>query len=126
MAVRSFSTTGGSETGPSAAGRARPPQATHYDAIGSVVGLAGGTKLTDSYSYEAFGNQRARTATSTQPFQYLGNSWDSTLAKVSATDRSRIFLFNTFSKRRTLEILDFAGSRGVRVERKARIRFVQP
>jgi len=42
------------------------------------VVLSAGTNLTDSYSYDAFGNVRTRKGTSTQPFQYLGNSFDST------------------------------------------------
>jgi len=38
----------------------------HHDAIGSVVGLTDSTgALTDTYSYEAFGNVRARTGTNT-------------------------------------------------------------
>jgi RHS repeat-associated protein len=49
-----------------------------HDAIGSVVALTGGTKLYDSYAYDAFGNSRARTGTNPQPFQYLANAYDST------------------------------------------------
>jgi RHS repeat-associated protein len=50
----------------------------HHDAIGSVVGLTDSTgALTDTYSYDAFGNVRARTGTNTQPYQYLGNAYDS-------------------------------------------------
>jgi RHS repeat-associated protein len=49
----------------------------HHDAIGSVMGLSDSTgALTDAYSYEAFGNVRARTGTNTQRYQYLGNAWD--------------------------------------------------
>ncbi|MDQ3658452.1 MAG: hypothetical protein M3338_02095 [Actinomycetota bacterium] len=40
------------------------PSYYHYDQVGSVVGLTGGTKLTDSYSYEAFGSVRTRSGTS--------------------------------------------------------------
>ncbi len=32
----------------------------------------------DSYSYDAFDNVRARTGANTQPYQYVGNSYDST------------------------------------------------
>jgi len=43
-----------------------------------VVGLTDNTgALTDTYSYTAFGEVRARTGTNTQPYQYLGNSYDS-------------------------------------------------
>ena len=31
-----------------------------------------------TYSCDAFGNVRARTGTSTQPYQYVGNAYDST------------------------------------------------
>lgn len=40
------------------------PSYCHYDQVGSVVGLTGGIKLTDSYSYEAFGSVRTRSGTS--------------------------------------------------------------
>ena len=43
-----------------------------------MAGLAGGTKLTDTYAYDAFGNQMARSGTNPQPFQYLGNAYDPT------------------------------------------------
>lgn len=50
----------------------------HHDAIGSVVGLTDSTSaLTDSYT--AFGEVRGRTGTNTQPYQYLGNAYDSKL-----------------------------------------------
>jgi large repetitive protein len=43
-----------------------------------VVGLTDNTgALSDIYSYDAFGNVRARTSITTQPYQYLGNSYDS-------------------------------------------------
>jgi hypothetical protein len=49
----------------------------HLDAIGSVVGLTDSTGvLTDTYSYEVFGNVGARTGTNAQPYQYLGNAYD--------------------------------------------------
>ena len=54
------------------------PNYYHHDATGSVAGLTGGTKLTDTYAYDAFGNQRARSGTNPQPFQYLGNAYDPT------------------------------------------------
>jgi len=47
--------------------------------MGSVVGLTDSTgALTDTYSYTAFGEVRARTGTNTQPYQYLENAYDST------------------------------------------------
>ncbi len=50
----------------------------HHDAIGSVVGLSDTAgDLTDTYSYTAFGNQRTRTGTDAQPYQYLENAYDS-------------------------------------------------
>jgi RHS repeat-associated protein len=50
----------------------------HFDAIGSVVGLTNSTAdLTDTYAYNAFGGVRERTGTSTQPYQYVGNAYDS-------------------------------------------------
>jgi len=43
-------------------GTSATPSYYHYDQVGSVVGLSNSTgSLTDSYSYDAFGNQRART-----------------------------------------------------------------
>jgi RHS repeat-associated protein len=53
------------------------PSYYHYDSLGSMVGLTDGTKLTDSYPYDAFANVRTRSGTSTQPFQYVGNAYDS-------------------------------------------------
>ena len=51
----------------------------HHDAIGSVVALTNNNAaLTDTYSYTAFGEVRERTGTSTQPYQYVGNAYDST------------------------------------------------
>jgi RHS repeat-associated protein len=59
-------------------GGGNPLRYYHHDAIGSVVGLTHSTgALTDTYSYTAFGEVRARTGTNTQPFQYLGNLYDS-------------------------------------------------
>ena len=44
------------------------------------MGLTDSTgALTDTFSYTAFGEVRARTGTNTQPYQYLGNSYDSDL-----------------------------------------------
>jgi len=49
----------------------------HHDAVGSVVGLSNSAgDLTNAYDYTAFGTIRERTGTSTQPFQYLGNSYE--------------------------------------------------
>jgi hypothetical protein len=51
----------------------------HHDAIGSVVALTNNSSdLTGTYGYTAFGEVRDRTGTSIQPYQYLGNSYDST------------------------------------------------
>jgi RHS repeat-associated protein len=46
--------------------------------LGSVVALSGNSgTLSDSYTYTAFGDLRSTTGTSTQPYRYLGNAYDS-------------------------------------------------
>lgn len=54
------------------------PRLYRYIVAGSVAGLTDGTELTDSFSYDAFGNERARTGTNPQPFRYLANAYDPT------------------------------------------------
>lgn len=71
--------------------RIRSPMSAAYSKVASATALIsrrGGANpcaltgkagsLTDTYSYTAFGEVRDRTGTSTQPFQYLGNLYDST------------------------------------------------
>jgi RHS repeat-associated protein len=54
------------------------PSYYHHDALGSVVALSGNSgTLSDSYTYTAFGDLRSTTGTSTQPYRYLGNAYDS-------------------------------------------------
>ena len=57
---------------------------------------------------------------------FLGEGARFTLVDTTARGKSRTLLFYTLARSRTLEILDFAESKGARVERKARIRFTQP
>lgn len=53
------------------------PSYYHHDAIGSVTTLTNNSgAMTDTYAYTAFGSVRAKTGTSAQPFQYLGNTYD--------------------------------------------------
>jgi hypothetical protein len=49
-----------------------------------------------------------------------------TVSGSPAMDGTQAFLFFTFWRRRTLEVLDIAESSGAPVERKARIKFTQP
>ncbi len=45
----------------------------HFDALGSTRLLTDGTgAVTDTYSYDAWGNVTAHTGTITQPYQYVG------------------------------------------------------
>ncbi len=49
----------------------------HHDSIGSVVGLSGGAgALTDSYSYDAFGNVLEQIGSTPNPYLYLGNVYE--------------------------------------------------
>lgn len=53
------------------------PSYYHHDSIGSVTALSGSSgTVTDTYSYDAFGNERERTGTSEQPYGYAGNRHD--------------------------------------------------
>ena len=49
-----------------------------------------------------------------------------TVSGSPAMDGTQSFLFFTFWRRRTLEVLDIAESSGAPVEQKARIKFTQP
>jgi len=47
-----------------------------YDAQGSVRALSDGTAVTDTYTFDAYGNTTGRTGTSVNAYQYTGEQRD--------------------------------------------------